>query len=245
MVTAEAVVSAEPGLSLTIEESARLVRDWGGAEARLHEVVGGWVPSVVGPAAKIYFDVCSQHHAWRAQLWAERRSGLPAHLAGVEGGAETPVVPPAIGEPAIGEPAIGEPAIGRPAIGRPAIGRPAIGMSAIDRLASVEDDVGRLSAYCRALLPRMVVGYRSWQERCSPVSDQPVARALGFALADVMADWERGSAVLDTYLSGHGAEEAAVSAANASRLVDQMQAREFSLGDSDHRPEQPDPGTEN
>jgi hypothetical protein len=227
MVTAETVVSAETGLSLTIEESARLVSDWGGAEARLHEVVGGWVPSVVGPAAKIYFDACSQHHAWRAHLWAERRSGLPAHLARVEDGPGTsgkPSAPTAAG-------ATPRTRSAPTAAVRPAIVRAVTGLPVIDSLAGVEDDVGRLSAYCRALLPRMVVGYRSWQERCSPVSDQPVARALGFALADVMADWERGTAVLETYLSGHGAENAALSAANAAQRLDQTIASQFSLPD--------------
>jgi hypothetical protein len=178
---------AEPAtvLPLTIEESARLVSGWAWAEARLYEVIGGWVPVVLGPAAKIYFDACSQHHAWRARLWEDRRPGLPAHLAGSYDGAG-PV---------------------------------------IEELAALEDDAGRLGAYCRVVLPRLVLGYRSWQERCSVVPDRPVARALGFALVDVIADWERGCTVLAAYLSGESGEEAAVSGANASRQLDLVLAR--------------------
>ncbi len=160
---------------LTIEESARLVSRWEWAEARLYEVLGGWAAVAMGPAAKIYFDVCSQHHAWRARLWEERRPGLPAHLVPEYDGART----------------------------------------AIDELTALTDDVGRLSAYSRVVLPRVILGYRSWQERCSVAPDQPVARALGFALADVMSDWERGSALLTAHLSGEGAEVGAVSAASA------------------------------
>lgn len=182
---------AEP---VTIEESARLVSRWQGAESRLFEVVGRWVPSVTGPAAQIYFDVCSQHHAWRANLWEERRRGLPAEFLSV---ADEP-------------------------------------WAAIEKLAGLEGDVARLSAYCRVILPRTVTAYRAWQSRCSAVSDQPVARALGFALTDVLADWERGSALLAAYLDeagldeagldeagGHG-EDAATSAANACRELDRL-----------------------
>jgi hypothetical protein len=176
---------------LTIEESARLVGRWEWAEARLYEVVGGWAPVAAGPAAKVYFDVCGQHHAWRARLWAERRPGLPSHFVHDYDSATT----------------------------------------AIDELTGLSDDVGRLSAYCRVVLPRIVLGYRSWQERCSPVPDGPVARALGFALADVISDWERGSALLAAYLSGEAAEAAAVSAAKAACQLDQSVARHGLLPD--------------
>jgi hypothetical protein len=177
--------SARP---LTIEGSAYLVSAWAWAESRLYEVVGGWVPSTTGAAAKIYFDACSQHHSWRARLWDERRPGLPAHL-----------VPSPDSYDRTGSP--------------------------IEALAALRGDVERLSAYCRVVLPRAVVGYRSWQRRCSTSSDQPAVRALRFALADALADWERGSGLLEVYLGGEGGEQAAVAAAGASREVDQLLAR--------------------
>ena len=65
---------------ITIEESARLIGAWEWAEGRFYQVIGGWVTSASRPAAQIYFDSCSQHHAWRARLWEERRPGVPAHL---------------------------------------------------------------------------------------------------------------------------------------------------------------------
>jgi hypothetical protein len=172
------------GNPLTIEQSARLISAWGWAEVRLYQVIGGWVTSTSRPATKIYFDSCSQHHAWRARMWEERRPGLPAHLL------------------------------------------PSFGQSwpAIDRLATVAGDVERLSAYCRVVLPRAVVGYRSWQRLCSPTSDQPVARALGFAVADTLTDWERGCGLLQGYLAGEGAGQAAVAAAGATAEIDQLMA---------------------
>jgi hypothetical protein len=174
---------------VTIEESARLVTGWEWAEMRLYEVLGAWAATVAGPPAlasslKLYFEACSQHHAWRAQLWAERRTGLPAHLA-------------------------------------PNFDRHGPG---IDELAALADDVGRLADYCRVVLPRAISAYRSWQDSCSSPSDRAVARALGFALADVMADWERGSALLVAYLSGEAGVEAADIAAGASRHLDQVLA---------------------
>jgi hypothetical protein len=178
-----AIADAQP---LSIEASARLICGWAWAERRLYEVLGAWAASAVAPAAKIYFDACSQHHAWRQRVWDERRPGLPAHLVPSYEGTGT----------------------------------------AADALATIEGDVERLSAYCRALLPRVVAGYRSWEGRCSVSSDRPVARALGFALTDVLADWERGSGLLAVFLGGDSADDAFSAAANASRQVDQRLARQ-------------------
>lgn len=179
-------VPADAVRPLTIEGSARLICRWAWAERRLYEVVGGWATSAVAPAVKIYFDACSQHHAWRQRLWDERRPGLPAQMVPSYEGTAT----------------------------------------AADALAPIEGDVECLSAYCRVVLPRIVVGYRSWEGQCSLPSDRPVARALGFALADVMADWERGSGLLAGSLMGAGADDASGAAANASRQVDRLLARQ-------------------
>jgi hypothetical protein len=202
-------------LPLTIEEWASLVVGWEWAETRLFEVVGGWAPTAHSPAAKLYFDACSQHHAWRARLWEERRPGLPAHLVPGPGRAGPPLHEPPVHEPPVHELAVHELAVRELAV----------------QLAGLADDVGRLAAYCRVVLPRTVFGYRSWQERCSSVSDRAVARALGFALSDVLADWERGSALLAVHLSGEAGEEAAGVAADASRRVDEALARKGLLPD--------------
>ena len=203
-------------LPLTIEESASLVVGWEWAETRLFEVVGGWAPTAHSPAAKLYFDACSQHHAWRARLWEEHRPGLPAHLVPGPGRAGPPVHGPPLHEPPVHKLAVHEPAVAE---------------LAVHELAGLADDAGRLAAYCRVVLPRTVFGYRSWQERCSSVSDRAVARALGFALSDVLADWERGSALLAVHLSGEAGEVAAGVAADASRRVDEALARQGLLPD--------------
>jgi hypothetical protein len=163
-----------------------LVAAWADAEAGLYRVVGGWVASTVGAAGKIYFESCSQHHAWRARLWEDRRPGLPAQLAGTYNGTG----------------------------------------AANAGLAGLEGDVARLSAYCRVVLPRAVVSYRSWLNRCSPSSDQPAVRALSMAIADVVADWERGSGLLVSHLGGESGAQAAAFAAAATREIDQLMARE-------------------
>jgi hypothetical protein len=179
-----------PASPLSVEASARLVSGWATVERRLYEVVGSWVTTAGDPAAKIYFDTASQHHAWRERLWEERLPGLPAHLV--------------------------------PSCDRTACDR---STSPLEALGAVEGDVERLSGYCRAVLPRIVVGYRSWQSRCSGSSDRPVARALGFALMDVLADWESGSSLLTGYLCGDAGEQAALAAASASSNVDRALAR--------------------
>jgi len=79
-----------PAPPLRIEELAGLAGSWAWAEGSLYEVVGGWVRSTAHPSAKVYFDACSQHHAWRAQLWQER---LPARLVATRTAADDLVKP--------------------------------------------------------------------------------------------------------------------------------------------------------
>ena len=89
-------------------------------------------------------------------------------------------------------------------------------------LSNLEGDAGRLAAYCRVVLARAAVAYRDWQRRCSPYADRPVARVLGIALADVMADWHEGSRVLVEVLAGGGGGQAVEEAANASSEVERL-----------------------
>jgi hypothetical protein len=89
-------------------------------------------------------------------------------------------------------------------------------------LSCLEGDVERLAGYCRVVLPRTVVAYRSWQRRCTDASDRPVARALGFATDDTLADWERGSALLADLLDNASAANAVDRAAEATREVERL-----------------------
>jgi hypothetical protein len=66
------------------------------------------------------------------------------------------------------------------------------------------------------------VAYRSWQSRCSDASDRPVARALGFATDDVIADWERGTALLVELLDNASGQDAVGRAAEASSEVERL-----------------------
>ena len=160
-------------------ETARLVGVWAWAEGSLYEVVGGWVPSTVAPAVKVYFDAVSQHHAWRAHLWQQR---LPARLVPANADGSYPDVARAPSTSA---------------------------EKAMQTLSNLVGDAGRLAVYCRVVLVRAVVAYRYWQRRCSPTSDRPVARVLGQALADVVADWQEGSELLVGLLDGPAGAQAA------------------------------------
>jgi hypothetical protein len=184
---------AEPvqaGPPLTIQESATLAGAWAWAEASLYEVVGGWARSTTHPSTKVYFDACSQHHAWRAQLWQER---LPARLVATRAGASDLLKPLSDGAAQV-----------------------------MKVLSCLEGDVERLAGYCRVILPRTVVAYRSWQRRCTDASDRPVARVLGFANDDALADWERGSALLVELLDSTSAADAVGRAAEATSEVERM-----------------------
>jgi hypothetical protein len=193
------------GLPLSIQESARTAGAWAWAELSLFEIVGAWVPSARRPSAKIYFDACSQHHAWRAQMWQQVLPAQPLPAASSPGPVDKTTPEPSAGHPAEFVKPFSDGAL-----------------VAMQMLGELEGDVALLGAYCRVVLPRLIVGYRSWLQRCSSSSDRSVARALGFALADTTNDWERGSAVMLRYLDGPRGPEGVVSAAGASSEVERL-----------------------
>jgi len=203
------VVTGGPGypteLPLTIQESALTAGAWAWAELSLFEVVGAWVPSSLRPSAKIYFDACSQHHAWRTQLWQQI---LPAQP-----------LPAAPAHDAVEGTTAGHKAVLPAELVRPFSDGAA---RALEALGDLDGDMARLGVYCRVVLPRLVVGYRSWLQRCSSSSDRPVARALGFAVADATNDWERGTAVMLRYLDGPRGPEGVLSTAGASSDVERL-----------------------
>jgi hypothetical protein len=180
----------------TIEQSAGMVGAWAWAERCLFEVVGGWVPSTTGAPPKVYFDACSQHHAWRAELWVDR---LPARLVPAYAGAGAP-------EPSA-------------ELVRPGTEAASTAMKA---LAELQGDAERLAAYCRVVLPRAAVAYRAWQRRCSPSSDRPIARVLGLVLTDLVNDWQEGAGVLVALLDGPGGEAGAAAAGGASAAIERL-----------------------
>ncbi len=179
---------------------------WAWAELSLYEVAGAWVAPSLRPSAKIYFDACSQHHAWRAQLWQQL---LPAQFLPFGD------VPGAVEASAAGTSTAGL-ATG---VVRPFSDGAREMMDALSRL---DTDIARLGAYCRVVLPRAIVCYRSWLRRCAESSDRPVARALGFALADAANDWERGTALVLRYMDAPSGADAVASAAAASSQVERL-----------------------
>jgi hypothetical protein len=59
----------------TLLDAARVLGGYVWLEERLFEILGGWVPEVPEPEAKLLLAGDSQHHAWHASLWRDR---LPA-----------------------------------------------------------------------------------------------------------------------------------------------------------------------
>jgi hypothetical protein len=57
---------------LLLEEAARRAGGHRWVEARLFEILGGWVASTGEVDARLLFDRHSQHHAWRAGQWWDR-----------------------------------------------------------------------------------------------------------------------------------------------------------------------------
>ena len=184
--------TASPG-PLTIEQVARRAGAWAWAEARLYEVLGAWARTARGASCKLYFDSCSQHHAWRAGLWRER---LPGRLVQAYPG-------PSLPQPPVG-----------------LLGPPSPAVEAATRLLSgLQGDTGRLAAHCRVVLARSAAEYQGWLGDCGPSADRPVARALAMALSDVVADWKEGSALLVQLIS-EGGEDAVAAAAESTALVE-------------------------
>jgi hypothetical protein len=57
---------------LLLDEAARRAGGHRWIEARLFEILGGWVASTHDVEAQLMFDRHSQHHAWRADQWWDR-----------------------------------------------------------------------------------------------------------------------------------------------------------------------------
>jgi hypothetical protein len=203
---------------LMIEESARAVGAWAWAESSLFEVVGAWVASTDSPSAKIYFDACSQHHGWRAQLWRSLLPPAGAPFYPSEAGLAGPRRASAEGSSSSTGPLSPASTSGDQVVEAPG----GWSTATMRALAQLDGGAERLGAYCRVVLPRISVAYRSWQARCVPSSDRPVARVLGFALSDVLGDWEQGAAVLVSHLDSSGGEAAVRGVASASAQVERL-----------------------
>jgi hypothetical protein len=83
-------------VTLTLDETARLVGGYRWVEMRLFETLGGWVTSVPELDVKLHLGTRCYHHAWHAQLWQERLPTLagadPEQLTAPSGGAVSSLV---------------------------------------------------------------------------------------------------------------------------------------------------------
>lgn len=80
---------------LDLHGTARRAGAAGWLDARLFEILGGWVASVPEPDVKIALATQAAHHGWHASLWAERLPTLrgvdPASWVGPAAGVEPAV----------------------------------------------------------------------------------------------------------------------------------------------------------
>jgi hypothetical protein len=194
----ETVTVPSPTADSSIVGTARRVGGWSWAESRLYEIVGGWAATTAsGPdeaSHKVYFDVCSRHHAWRAELLTQR---LPGRLVQAYPGEGTPQPPADLVGPA------------------PSAER------ALAVLEATDDPVARLALYARIVLPRVMVAYRAWRRACSPASGRSLHRVLGLILADITCDWEEGCDLLArTPMAAGGAELVAASTSRLDAVLD-------------------------
>ena len=58
--------------AVPLVDLARIVGGYRWIEARLFEVVGGWVSSTEEPGVKVLLDAHARQHAWHAELWTQR-----------------------------------------------------------------------------------------------------------------------------------------------------------------------------
>lgn len=176
---------------LALDQAARVAGGAAWAERGLYEVVGQWVRSSSSSAAKVYFDMASQHHAWRARLWQEQLGGRLVQ------------------------------AYGGPGLRPDQVERPfgPASQCLTKHLGALEGDVARAAVHCRVVLARSINEYRALARRLGPPAGAPLARALSFALADAAEDWAEGSALLTALLEStlEGADQAATACAEAER----------------------------
>lgn len=181
---------------MSMEEAAAAVGGSAWAESSLYEAVGQWASTASSPAAKLYFDGASQHHAWRAERWDEELGGRLVQ---------------AFGGPGPG-----------PADARRSFSEAA--RLLVKHLGQTEGDIQRVAVHCRVVLSRSACEYRWWAQRLGYASDGPMARAIHFVLDDVSADWAQGNALLAELMEeagpgGDGPARAAMACADVERLV--------------------------
>jgi hypothetical protein len=168
-------VAGDSNRALNLVESGRLLGSYRWIELRLFEVVGGWVASEVDPAARVLFDVQSRHHAWHAELWAERLPGVDALID-----AESVAAPPGAETEELFASLGGHP----------------------DRGAGggTGGTLVRLVGLSRVVLPRLVCGYLRHLRAAVSVSDDPVIRALRLALRDEIEEWQATELMVQSLL---------------------------------------------
>ena len=159
--------------ALSLIDSARMIGGYRWVEFRMFEVLGRWVVNETQPEARLMFDVQSRHHAWHAQLWADRLPSVDGvidpDLMTVAHGAGTEEFFSTLGGVRGGEPGGGGTLL-------------------------------RLVALARVVLPRLCCGYALHLRKAVSVSDSAVVRALRLALRDETEAWQTTEGMVQTLI---------------------------------------------
>ncbi|MCU1375776.1 MAG: hypothetical protein JWO68_3062 [Actinomycetia bacterium] len=86
----------------------------------------------------------------------------------------------------------------------------------VDAVAASGDDVERLVALARLVVPELLSRYQALLDTASPVADAPVARALRLVVTDEQEDWRAALALLRSHLRTEG--DVVRAAAHQSKL---------------------------
>jgi hypothetical protein len=167
-------------MPLGIRELQQVLGGYQWVERRVFEVLGSWVGAEAVPEARVLFDVQSQHHGWHAELFAER---MPA-IEGVDPAIY--VLPPSAEVDQL----------------LATLGGGAMSTSQEDVHAAAGARAGgtllRLVGLARVLLPRLVTGYGLHLQRCAPVTDAPLVRALRMVVRDDIEAWQATEAMVQS-----------------------------------------------
>ena len=90
---------------------------------------------------------------------------------------------------------------------------------ALERLAGAADSAARLAMLARAVLPRLVAGYRRHLERANRSSDAPVIRALRLVVRDEVEAGLECETLLEECLAGVDPARALAEALSVEQLL--------------------------
>lgn len=203
-------------------------------ELQLFEILGRAAGAVRHHSSQVLFREASYHHAWHVELWDDRLSALGVGDAAsltvpsCEAASATMSKLASLASLAAEGDGDGEASDGEASEGDAAAADGAGPTGASSRRSGDAQAAGCLAGAYRVVLPRLLVACSEHLRAASPVSDGPLLRTLGLVVPDLMRDWLRGEALLQTLLAG--ADRGDASAGVVRRMSEVTADMEEALG---------------